>query len=103
MCQSVKSTDGQLTEGLTWSLFKTTRINLVTLQTLGMKKKSFQILRTNKVFNHFKNKNHFSKIKEEFSVKYKIFFVDYYFMSYQTLKNTKNIFQKSIYGEINGV
>jgi hypothetical protein len=37
-CQSVKSTNGQLTDGLTWSLFKTTRTNLVTFQTVGRKK-----------------------------------------------------------------
>jgi hypothetical protein len=32
MCHSVKSTNGQLTDGLTltWSLFKTTRTNLIT-------------------------------------------------------------------------
>jgi hypothetical protein len=47
ICQSIKSTNGQLTDGLTWSLFKTTKINLVTFQTLEKKKISFQTLWTN--------------------------------------------------------
>jgi hypothetical protein len=34
MCQSVKSSNGQVMDGLTWSLFKTIRTNLVTFQTL---------------------------------------------------------------------
>jgi hypothetical protein len=37
-CQSFKLTNGQLRDGLTWSLFKTTRTNLVTFQILGRKK-----------------------------------------------------------------
>jgi hypothetical protein len=53
-CQSVKLTYGQLTEGLIWLLFKTTRTNLVTFQTLRRKKKKkFQTLGTNGVFNPF--------------------------------------------------
>ena len=44
----------------------------------------------------------FSKIKVEFLVKGKIFFVDYYFTSNQTSKNRKNIFRKSFYGKTNG-
>lgn len=49
----------------------------------------------------FKNGNYFPKIKEEFSVKWKIFVVDYYFTSHPTPKNTGNIFQKSFYAKIN--
>jgi hypothetical protein len=37
-CQSVKSNKGQLMEGLIYSLFKITMINLVTFQTLRRKK-----------------------------------------------------------------
>jgi hypothetical protein len=37
-CQTVKSTNSQLIEGLTWSLFKTTMTNLVTFKTLEKKK-----------------------------------------------------------------
>ena len=37
-CQSVKSTNDQLTEGLIWSLFKTIRTNFVTIQTIRKKK-----------------------------------------------------------------
>jgi hypothetical protein len=41
----------------------------------------------------FKNRNHFTEIKDFFSVKPKIFFV---------VLNTENIFQKSFYAESNG-
>jgi hypothetical protein len=47
MCQSVKSTNGQLIDGLIWSLFKTIRTNLVTFQTLRRKKIKFSNLWTN--------------------------------------------------------
>jgi hypothetical protein len=43
--------------------------------------------------------NHFSKINKEFSVKWKIFYVDYYFS--QTPINVKNIFCKLFYDETN--
>jgi hypothetical protein len=39
----------------------------------------------------------FQKIKEEFFVKRKIFFVHHYFTSHQTPKNTKNVFCNSFY------
>ena len=39
--QSIKSTNGQLTDGLTWSFFKTTMTNLITFQTLRKKKIKF--------------------------------------------------------------
>jgi hypothetical protein len=51
------------------------------------------------VFTVLKTVNNFLKIKEEFSIKEKIFYVYYYFISHQTSKNTKNIFYKSFYGE----
>jgi hypothetical protein len=41
----------QLTDGLTWSLFKIIRTNLATFQTLGRKKIKFSNPRTNEVFN----------------------------------------------------
>ena len=46
--------------------------------------------------------NHFSNIKNEFSVKKKIFYVDYYFTSHKIIENSKNILCKSFYGETNG-
>jgi hypothetical protein len=55
-----------------------------------------------KWFTIFKNRNDFPKITKPFSVKRKIFSIDYYLMSHQTLENTVNIFQKSFYVETNG-
>ena len=43
----------------------------------------------------------FQNLKKNFRLKGKIFSVDYYFMSYQTPKNTNNIFLKSFYNETN--
>jgi hypothetical protein len=43
----------------------------------------------------------FSKIEEVFAVKLKMISVDHYFRPHQTLKITKNIFQKTFYTEIN--
>jgi hypothetical protein len=43
------------------------------------------------------------EIKEVFSVKPKIFSIDYYFLLYQISENTKNIFQKLFYDETNKV
>jgi hypothetical protein len=42
-----------MTDVLTWSLFKTTRTNVVTFQTLGKKKIKFPNPRTNGVFNPY--------------------------------------------------
>jgi hypothetical protein len=39
-----------------------------------------------------KNRNYFTKIKEAFSVKSKIFFINYYFRSHKILKNMKIFF-----------
>jgi hypothetical protein len=47
-----------------------------------------------KWFIVLKNENYFTEIKEDFSVKSKMFSVDYYFSSYQKQKITENIFQK---------
>jgi hypothetical protein len=55
-----------------------------------------------KQFTVLKTINCFPKIKEAFTVKLKIIFVDYYFRGYQTLKNAENIFQKTSYAETNG-
>jgi len=46
--------------------------------------------------------NRFPKIKETFTVKSKMIFVDHYFRPYQTSKNVEIIFQKSFYSETNG-
>jgi hypothetical protein len=59
------------------------------------------MMKVKKGFTVFKTVNHFPKFKEEFLVKGKIFFVDYYFTSYQTPEYTENIFRKSFYGETN--
>jgi hypothetical protein len=39
-CQSVKSTNDELMEGLIWSLFKITKTNLITFQTNPREKKN---------------------------------------------------------------
>jgi hypothetical protein len=59
------------------------------------------MMKIKKWFTVFKTVNHFPKFKEEFSVKRKIFSVDYYFTSYQTPEYTENIFRKSFYSETN--
>jgi hypothetical protein len=41
------------------------------------------------------------EIKEVFSVKLKIFFININFSSHQTPENTKNIFQKLFYANTN--
>jgi hypothetical protein len=45
-----------------------------------------------KWFTVLKNENHFTEIKEDFSVKLKMISVDYYFTPHQTQKITKNNF-----------
>jgi len=55
-----------------------------------------------KSLNSKKTVNRFSKIKEVFTVKLKMIFVDHYICSHQTPKNIKNIFQKIFYAETNG-
>jgi hypothetical protein len=50
-------------------------------------------LKLEKWFMVFKKETHFTEVKEAFLIKLKIFSVDYYFMSHQTLKNGDNIFQ----------
>jgi len=45
---------------------------------------------------YFKSKKHrFLKIKEAFTIKLKMIFVDHYFRLHQTPKNVENIFQKT--------
>jgi hypothetical protein len=58
-------------------------------------------LRMKSYLNSKKKEKYFMKIKEIFSVKLKMFSVDYYFLSYQTIKNLKNIFLKLFYTDIN--
>jgi hypothetical protein len=48
-------------------------------------------LKLEKWFTVLKRGNHFTEIKEDFSVKLKIVSVDYYFTPHQTPKNTKII------------
>jgi hypothetical protein len=55
-----------------------------------------------KRFTVLKIVNRFPKIKEDFTVKPKMIFVDCYFRPNQTLKNAEIIFQKSFYAETNG-
>jgi replicative DNA helicase len=48
-----------------------------------------------KRFTILKAVNRFSKIKETFTVKLKMIFVDYHFQLHQTPKNTKNILHRN--------
>jgi hypothetical protein len=58
-----------------------------------------KMLKVGKWFTVLKTINHFLKIKEEFSVKGKVFSVDYCLMSHQTTESSKNILYKSFYDE----
>jgi hypothetical protein len=49
-------------------------------------------LKLEKWFTVLKRGNHFTEIKEDFSVKLKMISVDYYFTPHQTPENTKNNF-----------
>jgi hypothetical protein len=55
-----------------------------------------------KRFTVLKIVNRFPKIKEAFTVKTKMIFVDHYFRPNQTPENAEIIFQKSFYAETNG-
>jgi len=55
-----------------------------------------------KRFTVLKIVNRFPKIKEAFTIKPKMIFVDHYFRFYQTPKNTEIVFKKSFYAETNG-
>jgi hypothetical protein len=44
----------------------------------------------NEEFKYEKTVNRFPKIKEAFMIKLKMIFVDYYFLSHQTLRNAEN-------------
>jgi hypothetical protein len=55
-----------------------------------------------KRFTVLKIVNRFPKIKEAFTVKPKMIFVDCYFHPNQTPENAEIIFQKSFYAKTNG-
>ena len=59
-------------------------------------------LKLGKWFTVLKRGNHFTEIKEDFSVKLKMISVDYYCTPHQTPENTENDFWKSFYVETNG-
>jgi hypothetical protein len=58
--------------------------------------------KSGKRFMVFKTVNRFPKIKEAFTVKLKMIFVDYYFCPHQTPDNAEIIFYKTFYAETNG-
>jgi hypothetical protein len=51
--------------------------------------------KSRKRFGVLKIVNRFSKIKEAFTVKLKMIFIDHYFRPHQTPKNAENIFKKT--------